>query len=451
MIAALTPEHERAELTAHLLALVRKQLVQPDALPTRGREDRYRFEHALIQEAAYGAVPKEVEADLHERVADWATALERGMELDELVGYHLERAYRHREGIGQLDAQRKSLAGGPAGSSAWAGRRAFARDDMPAAVKLLDRALAPGHEGRAGLSRPPTRAQRSAVLRGRRSRAPRSSSRDVSMPPAASDDRRLEWTALLERAARRGYTHADEGELLDVAVRAITVFEELGDDLGLARASGQSGVLSRDRLSVARPRKRPGPRAGARAPAGHAGGGSHDRSAVHRVRLGPAPGELAIARCESFLARPATPLLEATWSPPSRCSSRYDRGLRRGAASLCGAKPSSRSWDSARTIGAAFLGGLVELLGGRSPRGRRHVRKGYDAMVEAGLRQDIPFQGALLAEALRRQDRQAEAARIARESSEAPSDDALGAILCRTAPRVLPSLYDGHVTAAAGA
>ena len=64
-----------------------------------------------------------------------------------------------------------------------------------------------------------------------------------------------------------------------------------------------------------------------------------------------------------------------------------------------GAKPSSRSWDfgsSRLLIGAAFLGGLVELLADDPLAAERHVRKGYDAMVEAGFDRIIPFQGALL-------------------------------------------------------
>ncbi len=448
VIAALTPEHERAELTAHLLALVRKQLVQPDTSRTAA-EDRYRFEHALIQEAAYGAMPKEVRADLHERVADWATALDRGMELDELVGYHLERAYRYREEIGQLDAHTQELGWRAGGILGRAGRRAFARDDMPAAVKLLDRALAlvtkdePAypvllHELSAALFSVGEVARAEILLQG------------VLDAAAASDDRRLEWTALLERAARRGYTHADEGELLDVAVRAITVFEELGDDLGLARAWRRVASCHEN---ACRLRAAEEACDHALVHARRAGSTQEEARTIDRLCtvfvLGPAPAELAIARCESFLARPATPLLEANVVAPlavlRAMTGDFDEARRlyaRGEAIL------EELGLRLALIGAAFLGGLVELLADDPLAAERHVRKGYDAMVEAGFDRIIPFQGALLAEALRRQDRQAEAARIARESSEAPSDDALGAILCRTALGYA-ELYDGHVTAAA--
>ena len=254
----------------------------------------------------------------------------------------------------------------------------------------------------------------------------------------------------LERAARRGYTHADEGELLDVAVRAITVFEELSDDLGLARAWRRVASCHEN---ACRLRAAEEACDHALVHARRAGSTQEEARTIDRLCtvfvLGPAPAELAIARCESFLARPATPLLEANVVAPlavlRAMTGDLDEARRlyaRGEAIL------EELGLGLALIGAAFLGGLVELLAAIASAAERHVRKGYDAMVEAGFDRIIPFQGALLAEALRRQDRQAEAARIARESSEAPSDDALGAILCRTALGYA-ELYDGHVTAAA--
>jgi hypothetical protein len=320
---------------------------------------------------------------------------------------------------------------------------------MPAAVKLLDRALAlvtkdePAypvllHELSAALFSVGEVARAEILLQG------------VLDVAAASDDRRLEWTALLERAARRGYTHADEGELLDVAVRAITVFGELGDDLGLARAWRRVASCHENacRLRAAEEACEH-----ALVHARLAGSTQEEARTIDRLCtvfvLGPAPAEHAIARCESFLARPATPLLEANVVAPlavlRAMTGDVDEARRlyaRGEAIL------EELGLRLALIGATFLGGLVELLADDPLGAERHVRRGFDAMVEAGFDRVIPFQGALLAEALRRQDRQAEAARIARKSSEAPSDDALGAILCRTALGYA-ELYDGHVTAAA--
>ena len=63
-------------------------------------EDGYRFRHLLIRDAAYEALPKATRAELHERFAAWLET--RGAELveDEIVGYHLEQAFRYRGELG---------------------------------------------------------------------------------------------------------------------------------------------------------------------------------------------------------------------------------------------------------------------------------------------------------------------------------------------------------------
>ena len=79
-------------MTPRLAALVRKELIRPDK-PLAPGEDGFRFRHLLIRDAAYDALPKATRAELHERFADWLE--ERGgelVELDELLGYHLEQA-----------------------------------------------------------------------------------------------------------------------------------------------------------------------------------------------------------------------------------------------------------------------------------------------------------------------------------------------------------------------
>ena len=51
----------------------------------------------LVRDVAYAGLPKDERAELHERLADWLDG--RG-EPDELVGYHLEQAFRQRESLG---------------------------------------------------------------------------------------------------------------------------------------------------------------------------------------------------------------------------------------------------------------------------------------------------------------------------------------------------------------
>ena len=136
--------------TPRLVALVRKQLIRPDT-PQFAGEEAYRFRHLLIRDAAYDVLPKAVRADLHERFADWLE--QRGadlVELDEILGYHLEQAYRCLVELGRAGDRGQRLAEQAAERLSAAGRRAYARADTPAAINLLERAsaLLPPHDRR---------------------------------------------------------------------------------------------------------------------------------------------------------------------------------------------------------------------------------------------------------------------------------------------------------------
>jgi class 3 adenylate cyclase/tetratricopeptide (TPR) repeat protein len=137
-VQALAPDE--TQVTPRLAALVRKELIRPYS-PQLAGEDGFRFRHLLIRDAAYDALPKAVRAELHERFADWLE--ERGadlVELDEILGYHLEQACQYRAELGTLGdsvlaatAKRRLTA---------AGRSAMLRADDSAAVSLLERAAA---------------------------------------------------------------------------------------------------------------------------------------------------------------------------------------------------------------------------------------------------------------------------------------------------------------------
>ncbi|MGH2977933.1 MAG: ATP-binding protein, partial [Gaiellaceae bacterium] len=136
-VQALAPEE--TEVTPRLAALVRRDLVRPDR-PQLPREDAYRFRHLLIRDAAYDALPKATRADLHRRFADWLE--EHGqtlVELDEILGYHLEQAARYLDELGRDDAE---LSDEAARRLATAGRTALWRADPQAARSLLERAIA---------------------------------------------------------------------------------------------------------------------------------------------------------------------------------------------------------------------------------------------------------------------------------------------------------------------
>ena len=97
-VQALTSDE--IQVTPRLAALVRRALIRSDKTQLQG-EDAFRFRHLLIRDAAYDALPKATRADLHQRYAAWLE--EHGtelVELDEILGYHLEHAYRYHAELG---------------------------------------------------------------------------------------------------------------------------------------------------------------------------------------------------------------------------------------------------------------------------------------------------------------------------------------------------------------
>jgi class 3 adenylate cyclase/tetratricopeptide (TPR) repeat protein len=135
-VQALAPEE--TEVTPRLAALVRRDLVRPDR-PMLPSEDAYRFRHLLIRDAAYDALPKATRADLHRRFAEWLAEHGQSLvELDEIVGYHLEQAALYLAELGRPD---KAIADEAARRFAAAGERARWRSDADAAHSLLGRAV----------------------------------------------------------------------------------------------------------------------------------------------------------------------------------------------------------------------------------------------------------------------------------------------------------------------
>jgi tetratricopeptide (TPR) repeat protein len=127
------------DVEPQLVGLVRKELIHP-APATFSGDQAYRFRHLLIRDAAYGALPKETRAELHERFAEWLELHARELiELDEIAGYHLEQAAHYRRELGRPTADLERRAGHRLAS---AGRRAGNRSDAPAAMSLLGRAVA---------------------------------------------------------------------------------------------------------------------------------------------------------------------------------------------------------------------------------------------------------------------------------------------------------------------
>ena len=126
-------------VAAQLQSLTGKEFVRPDRALFEG-DAGFRFNHILIRDAAYNSMSKQLRAELHERYAEWLQQRANGniSEYEEFVGYHLERSYRLRAELGQVD---EALALRAGRLLAHVGRRAAARGDARAATSLLRRAV----------------------------------------------------------------------------------------------------------------------------------------------------------------------------------------------------------------------------------------------------------------------------------------------------------------------
>jgi DNA-binding SARP family transcriptional activator len=245
-IVELSPEPLRPGVASNIAALVRKELIRPDRALFAG-EHAFRFRHLLIRDAAYDSIPKEARGQLHERYAIWLErkAAERIVEYEEIVGYHLEQAFRYRTELGPVDDAARELARRAAQRLGAAGRRAFVRADAPAAVNLISRAAAllPAND--------PARVDLVPNVR-----VVQGLSGDLSWAHGVlgealeTGDERLRAHALVQRGFLRLFTEPEvtPEQLIAVAEQAIARFEHLGDQLGLARAwrlVGQAHYLAR--------------------------------------------------------------------------------------------------------------------------------------------------------------------------------------------------------------
>jgi class 3 adenylate cyclase/tetratricopeptide (TPR) repeat protein len=137
-VQALAPDETDVEL--RLSSLVRRELIKPDR-PQLAGEDGYRFGHLLIRDAAYESLAKAERAELHVRFAGWLEAHGADIgEMDEILGYHLERACRYRSELGFPDEP--TLAARARQRLAAGGQRAHLRADWGAAATLFERAAA---------------------------------------------------------------------------------------------------------------------------------------------------------------------------------------------------------------------------------------------------------------------------------------------------------------------
>ena len=300
-VSELAPDRLRGAVDAHLMTLVRKELIRPTRLELPG-EQAFAFRHLLLRDVAYEALPKQVRAELHERYADWLARAtrEHAPEYEEILGYHLEQAHRSRAELGPLDAHAQGVGRRAAECLATAGRRALARGDAHAATNLLERALAlvpPTDPFGLELARDLTDA---LILAGNFERADQVTTAAIE----AAGDSRHGLVASLMRADIRTFTEPEGSleRLRDVAEHALPELEKARDDNGLARA--WAAIAWTHHLAM---RFEAAIDAFERAFT-HARRAGDERQANHaliqigiELIYGPTPAEEAIKRCDAVL------------------------------------------------------------------------------------------------------------------------------------------------------
>ncbi|HET9437891.1 MAG TPA: adenylate/guanylate cyclase domain-containing protein [Gaiellaceae bacterium] len=402
-------------LDGHLAMLVRKELIRPEQSLLPGL-DAYRFRHLLIRDAAYGAMPKTVRASLHARLADWLERSVSGaaLELDEILGYHLEQAYRLRVELGDDEPKLAARAGR---CLVGAGRRALGHADYPAAVSLLQRAadLLPEGEGLAvlpdlahALNRQGKFELAATTLRRVLEAAP-----DV-LDHGVADRARLALSSIAMRTDR------DVGaERVLAEARAIAASATERGDLGtLARALETAANCE---FQLGRARTAELGLEEAIALAARIGDLEVQRSAMSSrlrpVAWGPMPAEDGIAYCTTVLESELANVADRSHALQVCAllhAMRGDVDASRRASDESWALKEEFGLTVLKAVHAADIG-YAEELSGDLERAEAELRRGHDLLVaigEVGLRATVD---PILASVVQRQGRDEEADQLIEE------------------------------------
>ncbi|HET7515089.1 MAG TPA: AAA family ATPase [Gaiella sp.] len=445
-VTALAPPDVAPRVGSELATLAHKHLIRP---VEDGGDGAHRFHHIMIRDTAYDGILKRARADLHARFVAWADLAnsDRMVEFEEILGYHLEQAWTYLSELGPLDERGREIGEEGARRLASAGRRAFARGDIPGAASLLGRAAALlPREHRARLAVLPDYGE-ALLLTGRFDDAVAALDEaalfgEIAPVPAA----RASLTRLLVslRTGDRGEWRRErvEEEIAD----AVRVFERAGDDAGLATAyrllGWSAGTACRFGDCVAAEER-------AIEHARRAGDIRQERRAITAyagaTSLGPTNVDEAIARCESGLEatagdRQSEGNLLAVLGGLYAMQGAFDR-----ARDLVGRARSlleelGLELDSARVGIEAWR---TEMLAGQLDAAEAELRRSYDALAARGekytrstiaglLGRTIVDRGESLDEALEMCDRSRELASEGDIATQALWRSVRGRILAST-------------------
>ncbi|HEU4488862.1 MAG TPA: BTAD domain-containing putative transcriptional regulator [Actinomycetota bacterium] len=413
-----------AQVPDLLASLLRKDLIQYDEEMDGGR---YSFRHNLVREVVYEATSKKSRADLHESYAAWLERTPRRSS-EETMAFHLERTFAYRDELGDRSAKQRELGGRTAHLLAGVGRRARRRGDVLGAVSSLQRALkvcpldlperiemlidfSSCHMD-AGEMQPAE-----TLLNEARQQA------SLNLRPE------LEARAAVALWEARWWTHNVAGwtdEALAEATRAIAVFEELSDELGLALAHRLRALVLQNNYQFAAADK------ALELALTHARIASDEQEERKILEWyassslwGPSSVEEGIGRFEDLRRRFGDNLLVE-----GRCLIRMA-----GLAAMQGRfedarKMVARSRALLDELGAGYLAevtvgtGIVELMAGEWAKAEKAFRASYEALESLGEVNARIVSASYLAQALYEQGRYEEAESFVRRAEElTPEDD----------------------------
>ena len=406
-VEALVGDEMRARVDAHLLALVRMDLIRPAG----AGKGAFRFRHQLIRDAAYDGISKDTRAVLHERFADRLEEHRSTLaSVDELLGHHLERAVLLRRELGAGEAATAGLAARAAASLQRAGRRAADRGEPGAAARLLERALplAPDAE------RPTVLVELAGPLHdeGELLRAAATAREAVRLARAAGDRRTAARARIAELNITMGHAEADtDAAAFEAAVKPlISELELLDDDEGLAAGLRLMAYIAVERYADATAYVERAiihaERAGNRLDAVRAAG-----TLGLLALFGPVPAAEAVERCRALREGVAGHLgvtagLLRYEAVLLAMQGDIDEARALHAKADVIAEDLGIGWLSASTV---FTRTLLELLAGAPVRAERAARAGLEAFEAMHNRNQGSTAAALLGVALVEQGRDDEA------------------------------------------
>ncbi len=406
-LRSITPDEEHRSLSGALDQLVTRDLIALEQVSSRGRT--YAFRHILIRDVAEAGAAKRVRALDHELIGREfeRRAGERLAEVHEIVGYHLETAYRYRAELGLSLQELSTLADSAADHLFAAGVRAFARGDA-AAMSLFGRAL---ELTPVGSPHAPERWRFRGLALFDSGRVGDAEEAFASGLVAADGigDKRGAWRIRVEQADVWNHARPESfggSQLEAVARTAISALEADGDIAGLARAErllGDALMLGGRQEEAA---------TAFESARGHALEVGDEREAEESLSSGAVIGQVPVERCIEILGgaleghpRPNPNLLAALGLALAMAGD-FTGARKANEQGLSIAMELGAEW---RALSVRMYYAVALLVEGDAEAAEAMVRPAVEGLQRMGDYALLASAGHLLAEALWRSGRADEA------------------------------------------